>query len=132
MRILSTYCPECWNSLSKDVRICPHCGVDIPALWESKDWVEKLIVALRHPEPNTRLRATWLLGKLDDSRAVDALIDLVNTSQDIYLVGEAVLALGQTQNGKAVAFLAALAGRSKAPIGIGARRFLEQSKGTTS
>ena len=40
------YCPRCWWDFDRDVSHCPHCGLDIREFWKSKDYVEKLILAL--------------------------------------------------------------------------------------
>lgn len=108
--------------------MCPHCGLDIHAFWKSKDWVEKLIVALRHPDSMTRTRAAWLLGKTGDPRAVDALIRLLRTTRDPYLAGEAVLALGETENRSARRFLKTLSNHSQPALGDKARWVLGETQ----
>lgn len=60
------YCPVCWEELAEDLPQCPRCGAAIHDTWNSKSYLEKLILALNHPEPSTVLRAVWLLGQLGD------------------------------------------------------------------
>jgi HEAT repeat protein len=99
------YCPGCWKDFEKDFIRCPFCGLNIHVFWSSRDHVEKLILALRHPEPSTPIRAAWLLGKTKDPRAVAALIDLLKTTRDIYIARAAVEALGETGAPDAELFL---------------------------
>jgi HEAT repeat protein len=89
------YCPCCWHDFERDEAICPYCGLDIRDFWKSKDYVEKLIVALEHPEKETPIRAAWLLGQLKDIRAVPPLIELVRKTEDVYIARAAVQALGE-------------------------------------
>ena len=103
------FCSGCWHDFPEDVSPCPHCGLDIRAAWDSKDYVEKLIVALQHPEPSTPIRAAWLLGELGNPRAVQPLIDLFNRTEDPYILRAAAKALGRFDNDKAREFVAAFA-----------------------
>jgi HEAT repeat protein len=59
----------------------------------ARDYVEKLIAALDHPEPTTPVRAAWILGTRKERSAVPRLIRLVRESVDPYLVEAAVEAL---------------------------------------
>ena len=88
------YCPGCWRDFGEDLARCPHCGLDIRAFWDSKDYVDKLILALNHPEPTTPVRAAELLGRVRAARAVDPLISLVRASGDVFVVRAAIHALG--------------------------------------
>ena len=92
--MVTFYCPGCWQDFDEDPVRCPNCGLVIHDFWNSKDYLEKLIVALRHPESTTPIRAAWVLGKIRDPRAVTALIDIVKGTDDLYLAKEAVKALG--------------------------------------
>jgi len=103
------YCPRCWRDFAQDVPICPHCGLHIREFWDSKDYVEKLIIALAHREKQTPIRAAWLLGQLKDARAVPPLIDLIKRTDDVYIARAAVHALGEINTAEARQFLAALA-----------------------
>ena len=99
------YCPRCWRDFNRDVPHCPHCGLDIREFWKSRDYVEKLILALEHPEKETPIRAAWLLGRLKDRRAVPPLIDLVKKTEDVYIARAAVQALGEIDTPEARQFL---------------------------
>jgi len=58
--MITFYCTNCWAEVPKSATICQHCGDDIAARRARADFVDKLIAALHHPEPTTRLRAAWL------------------------------------------------------------------------
>jgi HEAT repeat protein len=87
------YCPVCWKELTEDLPKCPHCGAEIHEIWRSKSYLEKLILALGHPEPSTVMRAVWLLGQLGDRRAVEPLERLLETTDDIFVTRAVRVAL---------------------------------------
>ena len=122
------YCPGCWKDFDKDYSVCPFCGLDIHKFWDSKDYVEKLIVSLHHPEPSTPVRAAWLLGKVKEPRAVQSLIDLVRTSSDIYIIRSAIDALGEINTPEAGTFIESLTRRPEKIIQKQATRILEKFK----
>lgn len=68
------YCPACYALLEGDARTCPVCGADLSRLSE-REYREKLIVALRHPLADVRLRAIIALGWRQDAIAADALAE---------------------------------------------------------
>lgn len=59
------------------------------------DYVEKLIAALRHEEPQTTVRAAWILGRIADRRAVGPLIDAAAGGGDPEFLAAVVEALGR-------------------------------------
>jgi HEAT repeat protein len=118
------YCPRCWRDFDEDVPVCPHCGLHIEEFWKSKDYVEKLIVALHHPEKETPIRAAWLLGQLKDQRAVAPLIDLVKETDDVDIARAAVRALGEIGTAEAMTFLRTLGRHHAKMVRDEARRML--------
>jgi HEAT repeat protein len=102
------YCPRCWRDFDHDVRRCPHCRLNIEEFWESRDYVEKLILALQHPEKDTPIRAAWLLGRIKDPRAVPPLMALARSTEDVYLARAVVHALGDIGTPACLQFLARL------------------------
>jgi len=118
------YCPRCWLDFDKDVPQCPHCGLDIREFWKSRDYVEKLIIALEHPEKETPIRAAWLLGQLKDTRAVPPLIGLVEKTDDVYIAREAVQALGEIDTPESRQFLGTLTQHQTKMVRDEARRIL--------
>ena len=53
------FCPKCWSDFPRDLPSCPNRGQDMAAFWTGKDYVDKLIAALKHREPETPIRAAW-------------------------------------------------------------------------
>lgn len=102
------FCPKCWSDFAEDVVRCPRCGQDIAAFWSGKDYVEKLIAAMDHPEPETPIRAAWILGTLRAMRGVGPLIALIQRTRDVYVARAAVEALGRIGTPEAMQFLAGL------------------------
>lgn len=89
------YCPSCWRESSEHIRVCPRCKVDVERLTLEQDYVQKLIAALDHPEPETPIRVAWILGIRRETHAVPHLSRLAQESQDPYIVEAAVEALGR-------------------------------------
>jgi hypothetical protein len=102
------YCPHCWREVEENSPVCSACGNEIQHSWESKDFVEKLIAALNHPEPTTPVRVAMLLGEIKDARGVGPLITLASTSGDVFIVQAAVRALGEIQTPDAETFLSTM------------------------
>ncbi|MBM3860828.1 MAG: HEAT repeat domain-containing protein [Verrucomicrobia bacterium] len=92
---MTFYCANCWAEVMATAQICPRCGDDILARQARADFVEKLISALRHPEPTTPIRAAWILGQRRERRAVPALIQLARESADPFIIEAAVAALAR-------------------------------------
>ena len=122
------YCPACWSDFTEDFDKCPNCGLNIRELWASKDYVEKLILALKHPEKSTPIRAAWILGKLRESRAVTALIELIEKTEDVYLMIAAVKSLGKIGTCEAIESLQNLTRHPAKVIREAARRSLDKQK----
>jgi enolase len=106
---------------------------------KDKDYVEKLIVALGHPEPETPIRAASLLGKLRDERAVAPLIRLIERTQDVYTACAAVEALARLGTERACQFLRGVASthpaamvRDAAAGAVGNLAGLRQNKEATN
>lgn len=102
------FCPGCWTDFGEDLARCPVCELDIHHFWSSKDYVQKLIVALNHPEKGTPVRAAWILGQIRDPRAVDPLMTLVQKTKDVYIAAAAIKALGKIGGLEATNFLKSL------------------------
>lgn len=103
------YCPRCWRDFGEDVRRCPYCDTNIAEFLKGKDYVEKLIIALDHPERETPIRAASLLGKLRDERGVEPLIRLIERTRDVYTACAAVEALARLGTERACQFLGGVA-----------------------
>ncbi len=87
------FCPYCWSEIQPGIGHCPQCGVGLEK--DHRDYTEKLISALRHPEPLTQRRAAYVLGLLAEPRAAEALLALLwNGEADPYVRAQAAEALG--------------------------------------
>jgi len=125
--VLTFFCPNCWADFTQDLDRCPCCGCDIRRSWDSKDYVDKLIAALLHPEQGTAIRAAWILGQRREARAVGPLIELLRRTVDVYIATAAVEALGEIGTPEALAFLDTLGDHPAQMVRAGARRIVEGS-----
>jgi len=123
------YCPGCWKDFAEDLAQCPGCGLNIRHFYDSKDYCEKLILALSHPERQTPLRAAWILGQRRERRAVSALIELVRRTDDVYIATAAVEALGKIRTPEALAFLGTQTDVEVRMVRAAARRIVEADHG---
>ncbi len=69
------------------------------------DYVEALITALSHWRSLKRREAAYLLGEKRDSRAVPALISVLEGAEDPFVKMEAAIALGKIGGSQAIAAL---------------------------
>ena len=88
------FCPKCWREVDETDRLCSACGALLSEL-DKKSFAEKVMAALRHPEPATAVRAADILGKLKPPGAVDALTKVLRAGRDPYLLEAAARALGE-------------------------------------
>jgi PBS lyase HEAT-like repeat. len=102
--MLTKFCPRCFAMNSETATCCQRCGADLDEP-VGNDYVERLIHALDHPEPNTRALATLLLGKLGDERGLKALCEKAQTSHDMALLEAVAEALGNFSSPDAIAAL---------------------------
>lgn len=89
------FCPTCWKEIKEIDRVCPLCSADISE-YENKDFEEKLIHALKHPEQKTVQRAVYILGRLKSIKAVQPLIKLFKQTGNTFLKIEILNALNKT------------------------------------
>lgn len=109
-------CPGCWRSYGEEFKVCANCGLDVVEFYKNKDYVEKLIIALRHPEPETPVRAAWILGEIGDARAIEPLAGLVIRTPDVYIASAAVKALARFDNPRVKEFLGDIVGKHQASM----------------
>jgi hypothetical protein len=69
---MTTLCPACWRVVPNDARVCSHCGADISQLHE-RDFRDKLLGALSHPDRDTVIRAAVALAARHDPVAAGAI-----------------------------------------------------------
>jgi HEAT repeat protein len=100
---LTYFCPSCWSEVETET-ICPKCGQDLHE-FSGRSYEEKLISALRHPEPTVPVRAATILGEIGSRAAVEPLIEIATSTKDLYLQEAAVEALGRIGDVRALACL---------------------------
>lgn len=78
-----------------------------------REYVDKLLAALDHPEPMTRVRAAWLLGRVDDPRRDQIAASLIGAldrhCEDPEFLATAAHTLGALGHPDAIPVLARLA-----------------------
>jgi HEAT repeat protein len=88
------YCTNCWKEIKKEQAVCPHCHAEQEQLGR-ETFVQKLIRALHHPEPETPIRAAYVLGELKATDAVQQLTDVLRSSPYPYIAAACAEALGK-------------------------------------
>jgi len=88
------FCTRCWQEIGETIACCPHCGANQEQLGQ-ESFVRKLIRALHHPEPETPVRAAYVLGELNAREAVPELKQVIGNSKDPFLRAAAIRALGK-------------------------------------
>ena len=120
------YCYNCWTVLNPEEKLCPRCGADQSDV-DEQSYVEKLIRALRHPEPETPVRAAYILGQMKAHEAVPFLLDLGRLSEDIYIAAAAIDALGEIGDSKIVQDIESiLLTRHETPVRLAVQRASEK------
>ena len=109
------YCPHCWREIDPSADQCPFCGQSTDE--RGLDFVSKLIAALKHPEPTRAGLAIDILAHmLHEARAVQPLIDLLETAQDAWILTQAVRGLGALGDARAVESLIRLLEDERQPL----------------
>ena len=88
------FCTRCWQEIEEATASCSHCGANQEQLGQDP-FVRKLIRALHHPEPETPVRAAYVLGELNAKEAVPELKQVIGNSEDPFLRAAAIRALGK-------------------------------------
>ena len=94
------FCPSCWRVVAEDQPRCPACGCDIAAHLAGRTFTQRLVEALRHPEPETPVRAAYILGLRGAREAVPELLATASGTSDVYLAMaclDALARIGGTQ-----------------------------------
>jgi len=125
--MLSFFCPCCWRRVSENYSTCPKCGGDIPAA-ETQAFAEKLRAALHHSEPQTRVRAAWILGERKEVSGVPDLMAVVVEADDAFVAEAAVEALGKIGAPEAIAVLEQAQKQGTVRVRRAAHRALDQIK----
>lgn len=118
---MTFFCPICWKEIKENDRVCPFCGANISE-FGNKDFEEKLINALGHPERDTVLRAVNILGKLKSIKAVNPLLALFQQTDNPFLKIEILHTLNEIGVPEAKTFIMRV---SESVIGIVKRKAKE-------
>jgi HEAT repeat protein len=86
------YCTECWAQISARDAACPKCGTNV--ITDPRSFDEKLLSALNHPLPETRVRICGLTGRRRMRQAVPGLLRLLR-DPDLYVRLTVLEALGE-------------------------------------
>lgn len=121
--MLTQFCPTCFQDHPAHARRCYRCGTSLDEPLPG-DFVDHLIHALGHPEPETRIRAARLLGQVGDGRAVPALCDWATRSSDMGFLEAIADALGALGSPEAVPVLIRLLRESWLSVRVRAARAL--------
>ena len=124
------YCTRCWKENPAGSQVCQRCGAKLEA--DTGNYVSKLLLALSHPEPMTVQRAAWILGELRVTEAVEPLIRLLHTSQDMGSLESGVEALGKIGDEQAVDVLSQLISFSYLSVRLNAVEALRKIGGSSS
>jgi HEAT repeat protein len=112
---MTYFCPQCWKEIAEDLSICPHCGADQLVL-RNESFVRKLVRALRHPEPETPIRAASILGQLRAVKAIPELAQVMKTSHDPYIAAACAKALEAIGTVEAIRELHRLVQSEQTPV----------------
>ncbi|MBK8985076.1 MAG: hypothetical protein IPM39_03190 [Chloroflexi bacterium] len=66
------YCPHCWVENAYEAQTCTACGASLAET--GKDFTDRLMDAIGHPEPTRAVIAAEILGRLGAERAVPPLL----------------------------------------------------------
>jgi HEAT repeat protein len=121
--MITIYCPRCYTRATERDAVCAACGASLTGS-DAGDYTERLIWALRHPEPTVAPRAAWVLGERQDRRAVPALIEMVRTTRDLGALEEGATALGRMGDAAAIEPLGELLRHSYVSVRARAARAL--------
>jgi HEAT repeat protein len=98
------FCPNCWKEMPSDEQVCPRCSANVSS-WDEQAFTVKLVRALSHPEPDTRMRAIYLLGETRTHSALDALTQVYRNAADPFVKGEVIKAVGKIGGASALLLL---------------------------
>jgi HEAT repeat protein len=98
------FCSQCWKEIERETKTCPFCGAE-QNLLDEESYVKKLIRSLHHPEPETPVRAAFILGKLHPEEAKMPLMETAEQGKDPHIRAAAIDALGEYDTTDVLMFL---------------------------
>jgi HEAT repeat protein len=91
---MTFFCPNCWKEMASAQQACFRCGAKVSS-WGEQAYTVKLVQALSHPEPDTRMRAIYLLGETRTHSAIEALTQVYRNTADPFVKAEVIKAVGK-------------------------------------
>lgn len=88
--MITYYCPNCWEELSKQLAVCPHCSFPLEQ-YNALSYEEKLSKALHHPLHERRIMAAEVLGKLAYRQAMPIFKEIIESEKEDYFFLAAIL-----------------------------------------
>ena len=79
------YCTNCWEEIKEVDKICPNCGIEISKL-EDESFIQKLIRALEHPEPETPIRAAYVIANRKAKESLPYLMNKIKSEKDPFIL----------------------------------------------
>jgi len=89
---MTYFCSNCWKEIKEDERICPRCKANQQKL-DEEPFVQKLIRALNSAEPQTPIRAAYIIQMRKFTEAVPALLEKLKKSDDPFIIEAIINAL---------------------------------------
>ncbi len=86
------FCPMCWNAVSQEDKVCPHCGYNIENFIKLP-YETKLIIALNHPIADYRITALDVVKAKNIKMAIPFVKDIILKEDNPMVIQSAINAL---------------------------------------
>jgi HEAT repeat protein len=86
------FCPSCWHEVGEKETVCPLCKAPLNIL-DDEPFVSKLLRALHSPEPETVLRAVFILGVKHQPETLPDLTEMLLKTDNIFVQEALIMAL---------------------------------------
>jgi hypothetical protein len=91
IRMIHTFCPNCFEDIGPDAEICESCSINVKKWMAQKSYTERLIHALKHPIAEVRMGAIISLGKLKEVKAAVPLAQCAFTHPIDVIQGQEII-----------------------------------------
>jgi len=98
------FCPSCWNEVNEKEIVCPFCKVRLNEL-DNEPFVNKLLRALHHPEPQTVVRVIQILGEKHIPETIPWLTDMLIKSDNPFFQEALIIAICKFNDPKNYEFI---------------------------
>lgn len=121
------FCTHCWRETTSEKTVCPFCGSRLDV--DPRSFESKLVSALDHPLPETRVRICWLVAKNHINVAAEKLMSMAKNDPDMFVRRAAVEALSQLSSADIEPFLQSLLAENNAWLRHSIEEGLRQVRG---